>query len=84
VGSFVHDSFCGDGGAAVAGVGTVLNEPAPPGEPPARATPVFALRYSRTAGGGRLLALADEDGCVSLLDTNKRLPQVRVQCRAHW
>lgn len=76
VGSFVHDGFSQDGGAAVAGVGVVLNQPSPPGEEPAEATPVFALRYSRTAGGGRLLAMADEDGCVSLVDTNRRLPQV--------
>jgi hypothetical protein len=71
VSSFVHGGMR----RGATGVGTLLNEPCPPGEPSTEPTPVFALRYSRTARGGRLLATADESGCVSLVDTTRRLPQ---------
>ncbi|RZC79692.1 hypothetical protein C5167_042267 [Papaver somniferum] len=42
--------------------------------------PPLALSYSKTNGNSHLLAVTDEDGCVSLFDTRQRLPSF-TNCR---
>ena len=79
--------FLGDFSCSVRGAGTCLNRASDEHGDDVGVSPAFALKFGRTPSRGHLLAVADEEGFVSLVDTSKPLPASKSEPFApleHW